>query len=93
MGKGSRQRPVDRDRFNDNFDRIFGGGVMNKYNLTDNWPELSLSIDQTQVLQFISLALYANGESPIDENEVADLLRTNNCTIEELVACGGLIKV
>ena len=24
MSKGSRQRPVDRDRFNDGFDRIFG---------------------------------------------------------------------
>lgn len=26
MGKGSHYRPVDKNKFNDNFDRIFGNG-------------------------------------------------------------------
>jgi len=31
MSKGSKQRPVDQDKFNDNFDRIFGSKEIDKY--------------------------------------------------------------
>ena len=45
MGKGSRQRPVDRDRFNQEFDRIFGKNDPVKKNM-DKFHRPATHIDR-----------------------------------------------